>query len=473
MGASDSRAMDEDTSMDADICTSVDSIRRAGPGCRGCPTTPCERRHVLGRMRDSRTAHSETFVAFVVDWMARHGVLGHPHTTFFGDLLGSVVRPAPWPPGLLQLGAIEAMYPLGRGTDAAEWNRFVIDAMGRLLLSLQSWNAEQGLIERDWNELVEQLARCTVETATANQTERHRMNELLRVCQDHHASLQQGLEDCVKRLHRAPSAETDELRRLLQQTIHENQRTRQQHDELAGQLREQHRRELAACQDRHREHVERWQRCEAEREALAARPRGPPTLLGIGTDLRRWLGQRTSSIIQGIERGAFWWYTDFNQRGPVYDYTRTRGRPRIVDRRTPRHPSNGIPRIGRSVAHRPNTDFRDPRTNRTDGTRLPRARHGPHTGCLRGAPREDHRPDGTDHPSAAPVLRRRTNRGSRRRRSAPVRIHGSTTHASDNSRVLWTSTANPPTSSEGWKPENSGWPGSGATWGRRIWRMRC
>lgn len=117
---------------------------------------------LLDRMRASRVAHCGVFVGFLVQWMNGNGV-----RVDGAQLMASVLEGGAWPTELLQLAEeTRGFFPLSHTDPGIQaWKAFVIDTMGRLLLTLQAWNHEQRIMEGDCEQLLAQLTKCAATVA--------------------------------------------------------------------------------------------------------------------------------------------------------------------------------------------------------------------------------------------------------------------------------------------------------------------
>lgn len=97
----------------------------------------------------------------------------------------------------------KAMHPLDLSAadeHRKKWKGTVSDNIGGLLLSLQTWNQEQIIIQKIITDLISQLVSCAHTTAEYERQLSHHYSETLTACQrENGRMLQQCQEEIMKR----------------------------------------------------------------------------------------------------------------------------------------------------------------------------------------------------------------------------------------------------------------------------------
>ena len=230
------------------------------------------------RATESRENLCRTLVQGVVLWMQQHRL-----SVSEDALMASITAGEPWPSELLLLGQLPSVLPLQPGDDAHRrdaWRAFTIDQIGRLLMCLQAWYAEQRTLATDTETLLTELAACAREVAGAQRQSAATLSEIRQQLQ--FRSLGAGNMNSMAT------------------TITQLQR------ELDDNARE-HEMEMNLCRQRQADFQKAWQRAARNRETFVEPTQQQPSWTSVLGDARHLIqGAATTTLQQ-----AYWWFVDF------------------------------------------------------------------------------------------------------------------------------------------------------------------
>lgn len=257
--------------------------------CHNVTVLDATRNTLRDQLQDSREAHNLLFVGLLVEWLRINGI----ERVYVSDLMGIMNGSSGWPQDLARLGADDlVMYPL-KGTDGdmgqrnSKWKSEMNDAFGRMMLSLQLWNAQERSIQADIDGLFDRMVTCATRVAAELQTARERVEamatETVKLRKDLQTATNQSKMDqtTLGNVH----AIVEDYGKYI-----ENQRTI---------IREEYEQQLRRCQKERSDFEQKWKQCERDRGAMRH--------AGVYQTAAQAALRDTSRL---IHRGynAMWWY---------------------------------------------------------------------------------------------------------------------------------------------------------------------